>query len=403
MNSNPFRILILSYGLSGHGGTEAILSSWGNFFQNNNIEYKILIYDRLSYDEKLASTNYEVVENKSPRWRRLHLIKELYKTQYHAVICMEPKYLRYVLFARKFCVRHQPKIYFWPHISLKHLHYSNQPYSPSSQDVKAVQQIDSALLLSSDMQEQIHTIFKLPGTTSKVVYNPVQKQSRTIHPSTTDTPQFIFIGRFENRQKNIFDLIDAFSLIDRPYQLRLIGDGVDRKPILAYLRAKDQTALETIRLAKAALQFELFSSFLERNKVELYIDYLEKNLLQNKVIIEHQWRSSPWDSIEHANALVLTSNFEGFGMVLAEAISYGIPCISANCPVGPADIIQHGINGYLYQPGDVRELKNYILDIMNKQLTTSPEDIKASISHLYEESYYSNLLTVLDLPKGKHH
>lgn len=57
--------------------------------------------------------------------------------------------------------------------------------------------------------------------------------------------------------------------------------------------------------------------------------------------------------IEKVSALLLTSSFEGFPMTLLEALSWGIPCISADCVSGPADIIQPDVNGHLYQPGDI--------------------------------------------------
>ncbi len=40
-------------------------------------------------------------------------------------------------------------------------------------------------------------------------------------------------------------------------------------------------------------------------------------------------------------------------MTLLESMSWGIPCISADCVSGPGDIIQPDVNGHLYQPGDI--------------------------------------------------
>lgn len=50
-----------------------------------------------------------------------------------------------------------------------------------------------------------------------------------------------------------------------------------------------------------------------------------------------------------ASIFAFTSRYEGFGMVLLEAMSFGIPCISFDCPSGPRDIIKDEVTGYLIE------------------------------------------------------
>jgi glycosyltransferase involved in cell wall biosynthesis len=53
-----------------------------------------------------------------------------------------------------------------------------------------------------------------------------------------------------------------------------------------------------------------------------------------------------------ASMFLLTSEHEGFGLVLLEAMSVGLPVISYACPTGPRDLITDGENGFLIQPND---------------------------------------------------
>ena len=69
---------------------------------------------------------------------------------------------------------------------------------------------------------------------------------------------------------------------------------------------------------------------------------------------------------------VMSSRFEGFGMVLIEAMSCGVPCVSFNCNYGPADIISDQNDGLLVENVNVQALAdNIILLIENEELRRS--------------------------------
>ncbi|ROI09223.1 glycosyltransferase family 4 protein [Chryseobacterium sp. H3056] len=77
---------------------------------------------------------------------------------------------------------------------------------------------------------------------------------------------------------------------------------------------------------------------------------------------------SPTKDIEkeflESSVLVLSSRFEGFGMVIIEAMSCGLPVVSFDCPHGPGDIISHGSDGFLARNGDTEELSKYLSLVM---------------------------------------
>lgn len=71
--------------------------------------------------------------------------------------------------------------------------------------------------------------------------------------------------------------------------------------------------------------------------------------------------NNPYTALKNANIYVMSSRFEGFPVALCEAMGVGLPCISFDCPTGPSDIIENGINGLLVDYMDVDKLSDTML------------------------------------------
>lgn len=66
----------------------------------------------------------------------------------------------------------------------------------------------------------------------------------------------------------------------------------------------------------------------------------------------HEPTASIWDAYCDSTFLILTSLFEPFGLVMAEAMSCGLPVVAMDCDYGPRTIVTNGVDGYLVADGD---------------------------------------------------
>ena len=101
-----------------------------------------------------------------------------------------------------------------------------------------------------------------------------------------------------------------------------------------------------------------------------------------------------------SSIIVMTSHYEGFGMVLVEAMSCGVPAVSFDCKCGPSDIIDNGENGFIVPDGDIEGLAEALVRLMKddelrKKMgenakkvveTYSEESVMAKWVKLYEEA-----------------
>ncbi|MFT4094897.1 MAG: glycosyltransferase [Niabella sp.] len=92
----------------------------------------------------------------------------------------------------------------------------------------------------------------------------------------------------------------------------------------------------------------------------------------NKLSLQDNIRLNPsTDAIAskyvESACFVLTSEYEGFTMVLTEAMIAGLPVTSFTCPCGPRHIINDGVDGLLVENGNVKELAEKICTIIEKE------------------------------------
>ena len=148
--------------------------------------------------------------------------------------------------------------------------------------------------------------------------------------------------------------------------------GVDytNKVIVAAGRLVDQKGFDLL-----IKSFSLIKDEFPDWKVKIYgqgkeyvnLEFLiQENELYNQVHLMGPSRTMNQD-LSKASIYALTSRYEGFGMVIAEAMAVGLPVVSFNCPEGPEEIISHGEDGYLVSAEDINEFSMYLKKLMNDQ------------------------------------
>lgn len=88
--------------------------------------------------------------------------------------------------------------------------------------------------------------------------------------------------------------------------------------------------------------------------------------IENKVKC-HSFAKDVYEKYRESSIFVLSSRYEGFGLVLAEAMATGLPSVAFNCPDGPSDIITNGVDGILVENGDTRKLAEGLMFLISHE------------------------------------
>lgn len=328
---------------SGKGGTETVIKKVVDFFEKReDITFHLVLSQGMDSLTWLGTfQNYE--ENKNPSSNKLvqyasgvlYLSKYFKRTDADIIICLNTTMLRVAHFFKN-RYKKSFKLVSWIHFSI---------FDEKAIDSKFLHLAEYHLAISSGIKKQLQSL-NIPDEQIFLLFNPIEHQERTISPPNQGK-KYIYIGRLMMEgQKNVSELLYGLAQLDGDWSLDIYGDGEERQE------------LESLASKLGIVDKVAFLG----------------------------WVVNPWNQIQSATALVLTSQFEGFPMVLLESISYGVPCISSNCPTGPEDIITEA-NGLLYKMHKTEELCQSLSVIGEK--TFSSEEVKQSINRFYPETYFT--------------
>ncbi|WP_050755752.1 glycosyltransferase [Limosilactobacillus coleohominis] len=344
------KMLIIVPPMSGHGGTESVLKKVLSRNPNRYFLFVVSTKDSLWLKGTKIDDSDIYVGNNNKIKKIIDLIKVIKKIKPQVVISLHTNYV-YFLFHIRRIFNLQFKLVSWIHFSL-----FNEP----SVNTKWLKLADYHLAISDGIANQM---LELGIPSSKVfrVKNPIERQSKIIFQSPCKS-NFIYIGRtYLHGQKNLAELMDGLALVDHPWHLDVYGDGPD---------------------------FDACQQYAQNKGISNKINW-------------HGFTQKPFEKIKTADALLLSSTYEGLPMVILEAMSYGVPCISSNCPSGTTELIKNGKNGYLYNMGDSDDLAKKVIKYITNGVEMTNSEIKLTINDFYEDNYFSRLDHTIDKIKGK--
>ncbi|AFY66676.1 glycosyltransferase [Geitlerinema sp. PCC 7407] len=201
---------------------------------------------------------------------------------------------------------------------------------------------DALVAASAGVAADVARMTHIPQDRVRVIYNPVvtpevlaKTQEPVEHPwfAPGEPPVLLGVGRLVS-QKDFPTLIRAFARVrkERPARLMILGEGEDRLQLEALVRS-----------------------------LNLEADVALPGFAEN-----------PYAYMAQASVFVLSSIFEGFGNVVAEALAAGTPVVSTDCESGPAEILENGRYGRLTPTRDPEAIARAVLQTLDEP-RNSPE------------------------------
>ncbi|WP_435132196.1 glycosyltransferase family 4 protein [Formosa sp. A9] len=99
-----------------------------------------------------------------------------------------------------------------------------------------------------------------------------------------------------------------------------------------------------------------------------FLESLAEQYNISKQVVFEGYSNNISELMRKSEIYIMTSRFEGLPMVLIEAMSQGMACISFDCTTGPSDIIKHNINGILVEDQNIVDMQKEL-----EQLIKYPE------------------------------
>ncbi|MGL5902332.1 MAG: glycosyltransferase [Cetobacterium sp.] len=242
--------------------------------------------------------------------------------------------------------RNNAKKIAWVHIDLE-----KRRILDSNIERKAYSRIDNVICVSKDSKRSVLKLYPELESKTKVIYNPIPK--------------------LDIREK-----VNEEIIINKKLTLVTVGRLVEQKGYDILLKAHKKLIDEGLDY-----NLQILGEGGLRSEFEKYI--LENKLSDHTELLG--FKRNPYPYIKAADLFVVSSRFEGFSLVLAEAIVLEKAVISTKC-VGPLEILDNGKYGELVEHEDVDSLVNTMRKlILDKQKREEYQKLAKERSSFFDD------------------
>ncbi|MGW0825642.1 glycosyltransferase family 4 protein [Streptomyces sp. NPDC002845] len=120
-------------------------------------------------------------------------------------------------------------------------------------------------------------------------------------------------------------------------------------------------AFDRVREQRPDWRLRIYGGGKQHDKLRTLIDKLD--------LYNHVYLMGPANPIEpewaKGSIAAVTSSMESFGMTIVEAMRCGLPVVSTDCPHGPGEIIDNGVDGRLVEVGKAGAIAGGLLELIN--------------------------------------
>ncbi|MDI6812496.1 MAG: glycosyltransferase [Deltaproteobacteria bacterium] len=339
------KILFIISALKGGGAERIMLTLINNINRGQFKPLLVLFDDNISaYKEDIPDYLPIRVLKKDNRLDNFRLIKSLSQLIQHEKPCVAYSLLNYTnvitILSNQKAGANIPVILSQHTFIEKELQESRQSFLKKIFDKNIIRYTYSKATLihcvSKGLKINLVKDFNIPPEKIRVIYNSLDlkriislAKEEVEHPwFQEDVPILLACGRLQV-EKNYPLLFRSLRHVQKtiPVRLVILGEGQEREGLENY--AKDLGIVNNV-------------------------DFLG-------------FQKNPFKFMARGMALVLSSSWEAFGMVIIEAMACGLPVISTRCPFGPEEIINHGVNGLLVPVEDEHKLAEAILALLKEE------------------------------------